>query len=50
MRHDGTPTLSEKALYDVLEYIVEREKTQGRNMMQSAKSCQVVWIVHMYIL
>ena len=37
MKHDGSPKLSKKALYDVLESIVEREKTQVRNMIQSAR-------------
>ena len=37
MKHDGSPKLSKKALYDVLESIVEREETQVRNMIQSAR-------------
>ena len=48
MKHDGSPKHSKKALYDVLESIVEREKTEVRNMIQSARQ-KVVRLYRLFI-
>ena len=37
MKHDGTPKLSEKALDDVMEFIIEKGETLVEDRIQSAR-------------